>query len=69
MYNKAMEGIQVRTFGGGLVTLICGSIVLMLFLSELVLFCSVNVRNRMSVDTEPVRVLHESLMRYSISTH
>lgn len=57
-YSKSVEGIEVRTKTGGIVTLCSGLIVVVLFLSEFILFCTPNVVNRMYVDTSPVRFRH-----------
>ena len=56
VYSKGVEGIEVRTKSGGVVTLVSGLLALFLFLSELRLFVSTEVVNRMFVDTSPVRV-------------
>ena len=56
VYSKGVEGIEVRTKSGGVVTLVSGLLALFLFLSEWRLFVSTEVVNRMFVDTSPVRV-------------
>ena len=56
VYSKGVEGIEVRTKSGGVVTLVSGLLALFLFLSELRLFVSTEIVNRMFVDTSPVRV-------------
>lgn len=51
---KGVEGIQERTIGGGIVTLISFIIVGFLLLSELSVWWNVEVVHRMHVDTAPV---------------
>ncbi|KAJ0405674.1 hypothetical protein ATCC90586_004477 [Pythium insidiosum] len=50
---KGVEGIQERTIGGGIVTLVSSAVVLFLLLSELSVWWTVEVTHRMHVDTEP----------------
>jgi hypothetical protein len=53
---KGVEGIQERTIGGGVVTLVSFVVVAFLLLSELSIWWSVEVTHRMHVDTASVRV-------------
>ncbi|DBA00549.1 TPA: hypothetical protein N0F65_006453 [Lagenidium giganteum] len=53
VYTKGLEGIQERTIGGGVVTLISCICVAFLLLSEVSVWWTVEVVNRMHVDTEP----------------
>lgn len=52
---KGVEGIQERTIGGGVVTLLSCAFVAFLLLSELSVWWTVDVGHRMHVDTSPVR--------------
>lgn len=53
---KGVEGIQVRTIGGGIVTLLSCVCVAFLLFSEFAVWWSVDVTHRMHVDTDPVRL-------------
>lgn len=53
-YAKAVEGIQERTIGGGIITLLSFLFVFFLFISEVSVWWTVNVLHRMHVDTMPV---------------
>ncbi|KAL0587114.1 hypothetical protein ABG067_003172 [Albugo candida] len=69
-YAKAVEGIQERTIGGGIITLLSFLFVFFLFISEVSVWWTVNVLHRMHVDTMPqespitldvdISMLHES---------
>jgi hypothetical protein len=50
---KGVEGIQVRTIGGGVVTLLSCVCVAFLLFSEFAVWWSVDVTHRMHVDTDP----------------
>lgn len=52
---KGVEGIQERTIGGGVVTLLSCCFVAFLLLSELSVWWTVDVAHRMHVDTDSVR--------------
>lgn len=54
---KGVEGIQERTIGGGLVTLLSCLCVAFLLVSEFSVWWTVDVTHRMHVDTDPVRAL------------
>ena len=54
---KGVEGIQERTIGGGIVTLLSCVAAAFLLLSELSLWWTVSVTHRMHVDPDPVRPL------------
>lgn len=51
---KGVEGIQERTIGGGVVTLLSCVVVAFLLLSEFSVWWTVSVTHRMHVDTDPV---------------
>ncbi|TMW56262.1 hypothetical protein Poli38472_008910 [Pythium oligandrum] len=50
---KGVEGIQERTIGGGVVTLLSFLVVGFLLLSEVAVWWTVDVTHRMHVDTDP----------------
>ncbi|KAJ8524298.1 hypothetical protein ON010_g16819 [Phytophthora cinnamomi] len=50
---KGVEGIQERTIGGGVVTLLSCVVVAFLLLSEFSVWWTVSVTHRMHVDTDP----------------
>lgn len=52
---KGVEGIQERTIGGGIVTLLSCLCVAFLLMSEFSVWWTVDVAHRMHVDTDPVR--------------
>lgn len=52
---KGVEGIQERTIGGGIVTLLSCLCVAFLLCSEFSVWWTVDVAHRMHVDTDPVR--------------
>jgi len=54
VYTKGVEGIQEKTLGGAFITVVSVAVVLLLFLSELGIYTTTVVVNRMSVDTMPV---------------
>ncbi|RHY32345.1 hypothetical protein DYB32_002694 [Aphanomyces invadans] len=59
VYTKGVEGIQEKTTCGALITVISVAIVFLLFLSELGIYTTTQVVNRMHVDTVPVHaVMH-----------
>ncbi|CAI5718146.1 unnamed protein product [Peronospora effusa] len=51
--SKGVDGIQERTIGGGLVTLVSCMVVAFLLLSELSVWWTVSVTHHMHVDTAP----------------
>ncbi|ETW03857.1 hypothetical protein H310_05207 [Aphanomyces invadans] len=53
VYTKGVEGIQEKTTCGALITVISVAIVFLLFLSELGIYTTTQVVNRMHVDTVP----------------
>ncbi|OQS06780.1 endoplasmic reticulum-Golgi intermediate compartment protein [Thraustotheca clavata] len=53
VYTKGVEGIQERTTGGAIITLTSLVVVLLLFLSELGIYTTTEVANRMYVDVDP----------------
>jgi hypothetical protein len=57
---KGAEGIQERTIGGGVVTLLSFIAVAFLILSELTVWWTVDVTHRMHVDTSPVRFARDA---------
>ncbi|KAF1790529.1 Leucine-rich repeat domain, L domain-like [Phytophthora cactorum] len=52
---KGVEGIQERTIGGGVVTVVSCVVVAFLLLSEFSVWWTVSVTHRMHVDTDPVQ--------------
>ncbi|EQC41387.1 hypothetical protein SDRG_01358 [Saprolegnia diclina VS20] len=53
VYTKGVEGIQERTTSGAIITLVSLVVVLLLFLSELGIYTTTEVVNRMYVDIDP----------------
>lgn len=49
-YQKSIDGIQVKTYYGGIITIVSSVIILVLFISELNLFVSTHTKHRMHVD-------------------
>ena len=67
LYSKGVEGIQERTIGGGLVTLVSCIVVAFLLLSELSVWWTVSVTHHMHVDTDPVRSIHYAIIAIMVS--
>lgn len=55
VYSKGIDGIQIKTSGGGMITLISSILAMILFCNELWIYSSTTVVNRMAVDMDPVR--------------
>ncbi|KAH9196107.1 hypothetical protein AeNC1_001922 [Aphanomyces euteiches] len=53
VYTKGVEGIQEKTAVGAVITVLSVAVALLLFLSELNMYTSTEVVNRMYVDTMP----------------
>ncbi|KAF0740063.1 hypothetical protein AaE_008769 [Aphanomyces astaci] len=62
VYTKGVDGIQEKTMGGAIITVISVAIVILLFLSELGLYTTTEVVNRMHVDTVP----QDAVMRIEV---
>ncbi|KAI9911927.1 hypothetical protein PsorP6_008691 [Peronosclerospora sorghi] len=58
---KGVDGIQERTIGGGLLTIVSCAVVALLLLSEFTIWWTVSVTHRMHVDTDPVSPLQSPL--------
>jgi hypothetical protein len=57
LYIKGVDGIQEKTIGGGIVTIVSCLMVAILLLSEMSVWWSVETIHRMHVDTSPVSKL------------
>ncbi|KAF0689501.1 Aste57867_19058 [Aphanomyces stellatus] len=57
VYTKGVEGIQEKTLGGAIITVVSVAIVFLLLLSELGIYTTTEVVNRMYVDAIPQEAL------------
>lgn len=65
---KGVEGIQERTIGGGVVTLVSCVVVAFLLLSEFSVWWTVSITHRMHVDTAPVSPIHHYFTYFGDNT-
>ena len=55
IYSKGVDGINVKTMGGGIISLGCIFIIITLLCAETYSFISTKIVHRMYVDALPVR--------------